>query len=461
MDPDRPLRLPERFRFGVATSGFQVEGGYNGRGEPANNWAEWERAAVIEPSGDALGFWDSYEEHFDSAAALGCDSFRLSVEWSRVEPRPGDLDGGAVDGYRAILAAAARRGLEPVVTLHHFTHPAWLGADFWLGLDSPELFAAWVEVAVSRLKDHCRHWITLNEPNVGAIQSYLTGGFPPGRRLAAGAALRALDHMLAAHVLAAEVIHRLQPEARVSVPTYSLPIYELDQMLVDTLLAPHHGVARGDIGSHLRACRAAWSRSAPPAAASVPARALRRLVATAVPLEQALVRSIAELYRSARPTSIDAVALGYHDQPLSRRLRPPWARRSEPSILAATCSRRAALGLPVEVAENGMCQRVVRGRPLPRGDGWDRPRYLRESLAAVVRAVDDGAAVSGYWHRSLADSFEWGSYEPRFGLYGVDRARGRRWSALDAAGHDAAGAYRRLIAGIRSGDRSVLAGAAT
>ncbi|MBW3615329.1 MAG: family 1 glycosylhydrolase [Actinobacteria bacterium] len=458
MNPDRPLRLPDGFRFGVVTSGFGVEGGYNGPDEPANNWAEWERAGVIEPSGDALDFWHSYEEHFDRAAGLGCDSFRLSVEWSRVEPAPGELDAAAVDRYRAILSAAARRGLEPVVTLHHFAHPAWLGPDFWVGLDSPELFAGWAEVAVSRLKDHCRHWITINEPNIVAIESYLTGRFPPGRRLAAGAALRALDHMLAAHVMAADVIHRVQPDARVSVNTYALSIYELDQLLVDTLVARHQGVLRSGIGSHLRGRRSNWNRAAP-TPASVAERALRRLVASAVPLDQALPRTIAEVYRSSRAASIDAVALGYHDQVASPRLPPRWHQRPEPSRLAARCRRGAGVGLPVEVAESGLCQQVVSGRPLPGSDRWDRPRYLRESLAAVVRALDDGAAVEGYWHRSLADSYEWGTYDSRFGLYGVDRARGRRWSALDATGHDAAGAYRRVIVGLRAGDRSVLAGA--
>ena len=43
---------------GVATAGFQVEGGYNGRGEPTNNWADWERDGRVEPSGMALRLWD-------------------------------------------------------------------------------------------------------------------------------------------------------------------------------------------------------------------------------------------------------------------------------------------------------------------------------------------------------------------------------------------------------------------
>ena len=85
---DRSI-LPAGFRFGVATAGFQIEGGFNGPGEPANNWVRWERAGRVEPSGLAVDFWNRSEEHLDRAAAMGCDAFRLGVEWARVEPVPG------------------------------------------------------------------------------------------------------------------------------------------------------------------------------------------------------------------------------------------------------------------------------------------------------------------------------------------------------------------------------------
>ena len=93
---------------------------------------------------------------------------------------------------------------------------------------------------------------------------------------------------------------------------------------------------------------------------------------------------------------------------------------------------------------------------LRRLDGWDRPRYLRANVAAVVDAVDAGVPVEGYWHWSLVDNYEWGSYEPRFGLFGIDRERGNRWRATDAMGRDSAGTYRSIITGLRAGDRTVL-----
>ena len=99
--------------------------------------------------------------------------------------------------------------------------------------------------------------------------------------------------------------------------------------------------------------------------------------------------------------------------------------------------------------------------PFPATDGWDRPRYIREHFAAVVDARDDGVPVEAYLHWSLVDNYEWGSYEPRFGIFGMDRSDptgAARWMDTDAAGDDAAGAFSRVVRGLTSGDRSVLEG---
>src|SRR3954451_14212372 len=126
--------------IGVATAGAQCEGGFNGYGEPANNWVDWETTGRVERSGRNVDFWNRYPEHLDRAVAAGANGFRLSVEWPRVEPAEGVIDDTALDRYRAILDACHDRGLEPLVTLSHFTTPAWLGPDPWLAIDSPERF---------------------------------------------------------------------------------------------------------------------------------------------------------------------------------------------------------------------------------------------------------------------------------------------------------------------------------
>jgi 6-phospho-beta-galactosidase len=133
-----------------------------------------------------------------------------------------------------------------------------------------------------------------------------------------------------------------------------------------------------------------------------------------------------------------------------------WDDPPDPSGFTRYCELNAEPGLDLWVAENGLCNRVRRGISYRRADGWTREEYLRANLAAMVDAMDRGVPVAGYYHWTLADNYEWGSYEPRFGLYGVDRERGVRWSDHDSMGGDAAGTYRRIIESLREGDRSVL-----
>jgi beta-glucosidase/6-phospho-beta-glucosidase/beta-galactosidase len=457
-----PVTLPAGFRFGVATAGFQIEGGYNGPGDPANNWSWWEAEGRVEPSGIALDFWNQFDRALDKAAEVGCDAFRLSIEWARCEPLDGQVDDDAVERYQTILDAVHDRGMQPLVTLQHFTHPAWLGVDFWLRPGAPERFRRWVELAAERFSGRCRHWITLNEPNALAIQSYVTGEFPPGHRLRPGQAVRALDNMLAAHVLAYEALHQRQPQAVVSTNTFALSLYEVDRLLLDLLSARADGVSRDHLRPWLSERRARFYASTLPSV-GLAERAARRWSSSAVGLDQAFPRSVAAVYDSPCERTLDVVPVDWYDPIVTHRAAPRrlpapklWDDPVSPDGLRAWLASNAELGLDLWLAENGLCNEVVRGVARRRRDGWDRPRYLKANLGSVVDAVDAGHPVTAYYHWTLADNYEWGTYAPRFGIFGVDRERGLRWSDRDSMGQDAAAAYRRIIEGLREGDRSVL-----
>lgn len=476
--------LGDGFRFGVATAGFQVEGGFNGPCEPRNNWYEWEAAGKVEPSGIAVDFWNDYERHLDRAASTGVDSYRLSIEWARCEPAEGRIDEEAFERYMAILEASRARGMEPLVTLHHFTHPVWLGTDFWTRSDSPERFKGWVETALERLHGHCESWVTINEINILALMSFVLGAFPPGRRLDGASARRAADHLLTAHVLAYESVKLRQPRSVVGTNNCSFSLYELDRIMTDVLCLRAHGVRRDDAAAWLDERRARWETSPPglgvprsdgasPRRHPVLEKLLRRAGRWLIEPERTFPRALEAVYASAYERTLDVTQLDYYDPetashlqvPFSRSAggrwplpqRPLWDDPPNPPGLAAYAAANTEAGIPVLIVENGLCNRVRQGRSYPRLDGWNRRRYLAENLAALVGAADGGVPVAGYWHWSLADNYEWGSYEPRFGLFGVDRARGLRWSDRDSMGDDAAGAYRRLIEAIRAGDREALA----
>ena len=480
--PGGSVVLPDDFVFGVATAGFQVEGGFNGPGEPANNWARWESGGRIEPSGNACDFWLHPEEALDRTAGMGCDAFRLSIEWARIEPAEGVIDDTALARYGGILQACRDRGLEPVVTLHHFTHPAWLGEEFWLQADSPERFAAYVERVVPALAEWCRTWITINEPNIVALMGWIQGECPPGRTGAFTEAFTVLDNLLTGHVLAYRAIHAVQPDARVTVNTSSSSIYEHDRLLTDLLSAPAAGVARPEIDHWIDTRRSLHAEHCP---ARGPIEiAIRRLFGSVSPYgsqsrrttrsgkRRSTARRVLDAVYADGARPLDASGFDWYDPIASHALQLPGHRTSggrqwaptvpiwdvppDAGAMARWCHDQHELlpGLPLWVVENGLCTRVRNGRSYPRSDGWDRPRYLAEHVSAVVESVGEGVPVTAYLHWSLVDNYEWGSYEPRFGIFGIDRARGPRgfrWLDTDSDGRDSASAYHRLIRWAREG----------
>src|SRR3954462_10796600 len=187
------MTVPADFLWGVATSAYQAEGGYNGPGEPRTNWADAEERRDVAVAGVATDFWHRYEEDFARCRALGLTALRLGLEWSRIQPSPHagpgaipPFDFAALDRYTAILADCQRHGLEPVVTLHHYVHPAWLGSDPWLDESTPGLFARYGREAVgyvgARLERPLKWFITINEPNMLVLNSYFGHQFPAQAR---------------------------------------------------------------------------------------------------------------------------------------------------------------------------------------------------------------------------------------------------------------------------------------
>lgn len=468
-------RLPTGFRFGVSDSGYQSEGGYNGPGGPTNNWAAWERSGRAHPPGDANEFWERFPEHFDAAAEAGCDAYRLSVEWTRCEPDPGKIDGGALEHYARILRSCRDHGLEPVVALHHFTHPSWLGREFWLRGDAPQQFARWTQLVIDHLAPYCNRWVTVNEINASAIGSYLIGYFPPGHRFQRRSMVEAVDHMLAAHVVSYEVLHRAQPDAKVGTNTYAFWSYDADRVLVDTLLGRSHGIAAEDLSEWIDERRRQFEAVALAGLSKVDATrdlVVNRALQAFLRIQDALPRTVEAVYESPYACSVDVDQVSYYDPRLAtyprlpgrrvagkRRLGPDPAHCEQtpgPEHLVNYLRAIHEPGRPIWLLENGLCNEVVDGESHDRPDGWDRPMYLRRHLAAVMDAIDAGVEVTGYFHWSLFDNYQWGEYESRFGLYGVARENGTKFLELDSMGHDSAGAYRTLIDALRAGDRTVL-----
>lgn len=454
---------------GVSDSAYQSEGGLNGPGEPHNNWATWERCGRATPAGIANEFWHRYPEHLDAAVEAGCTAYRTSVEWARCEPTRGVLDTEALSHYARILRACQQRGLEPVLALHHFTHPAWLGADFWLREDAPLIFRSWARVVVEHLGEYCTKWVTINEINAAAIGTYLIGYFPPGRRLQRRNAVAAMDNMLAAHVAAYEEIHAVQPDASVGTSSYAFWSYDADRLLGDVLVARSHGVERADVTSWLAQRRENFHDQV---LASLPAHHAWRdrlghwLLAKYLQVDRRLPRALDAIYASQHERCSDVAQVSWYDPRLATYPRLPgrdtiggrrwgpdpahWEQTPSPQYLVDYLHAIHEPDQDIWILENGMCNASIDGSRYERPDGWDRPAYLQAHVQAVREAIASGLPVRGYFHWSMFDNYQWGDFESCFGLRGVDREHGCKLLELDSMGRDSVEIFARLANALRS-----------
>jgi beta-glucosidase len=169
-------RFPPGFLWGAATSSHQVEGDNHW-----NDWWEYEHAGRLPyRSGKTCQHYQRYEADFDLAQSWGHNAHRFSLEWSRIEPAEGQWNSEAVAHYQAVLRALRSRGMEPVVTLHHFTNPAWFARrGGWLRHDSVRLFARYAAYVATHLGQDVKFWLTLNEPTVYMLHGYILGSGPP------------------------------------------------------------------------------------------------------------------------------------------------------------------------------------------------------------------------------------------------------------------------------------------
>jgi beta-glucosidase len=229
---ERPegLDFPQGFRFGAATSAHQVEGGTH------NTWTRWEarpdgRGEVVtgDRRGRAADHWNRFEDDLELMCSLGIDTYRFSIEWSRLEPSEGVFDDAALDRYRSWCRMLRAAGIAPMITLHHFAEPVWFAErGGFEARESVDAFVRFVEHVAPALADVCDRWVTINEPGVYAFSGWCTGEFPPGK---ADLALTGtvLEHVLLAHARAYHTLHRFDNGApcRVSLAKNVIPAQPL------------------------------------------------------------------------------------------------------------------------------------------------------------------------------------------------------------------------------------------
>ncbi|MCX7595606.1 MAG: family 1 glycosylhydrolase, partial [Fischerella sp.] len=243
MMSDRLAPFPESFMFGVACADHQCEA-YDSNFEDIRD--VWERRRAMTMRGRATDFWNRYAEDIALAKSLGCKAFRFSIAWSRVEPEPGQFSEAAFEHYRQVIETIRSCGMEPIVTLHHFTHPLHVEKRGGLiGKEFPTIYASYATEVAKRLGDLARYWITFNEPSqliYGYVKPWWERAYfmPPG--LPRGASMSQqmsavgdlMRNLFIAHTRARAILKQFNPDAQVGANPMLLGLPLWLQKIVDT-----------------------------------------------------------------------------------------------------------------------------------------------------------------------------------------------------------------------------------
>ncbi|MBI5116938.1 glycoside hydrolase family 1 protein [Candidatus Poribacteria bacterium] len=401
MNTNRILEFPKGFLWGAATAAHQVEG--NNRN---NDWWEWEhRPGVIADgttSETACDQYDRYRQDFDLIREFRHNAHRLSLEWSRIEPQKGVYSSNEIAHYRRVLEALRERGIEPMVTLHHFTNPLWLSREGgWENPQVVEHFTRYAKVVATELGALIRFWNTINEPTVYAYMSYMDGIWPPGKKSPRSAAI-VMTNMLRAHALAYHIIHETSqgPGCSVGIAKHIRLFDPLrrNHVIEKALAGLSNFVFNWWFLDAIETGRLAWPIG----------------IGQKVQLLTATQDFIGLNYYTREMVKFDlakplALFMEYLARPGSETSDLGW--ELYPEGIHRALMRLKRYGKPIYVTENGV----------PAINDSLRQRCLRDHLTQIHVAMRDGADVRGYFHWSLLDNFEWeAGLKPRFGLVEVD-----------------------------------------
>ncbi|MFE9423584.1 glycoside hydrolase family 1 protein [Kitasatospora sp. NPDC006697] len=449
--PDR-LSFPPGFLWGAATAAYQVEGAAQEGGRTPSIWDTFSHTPGKVVNGDtgdvATDHYHRFRDDVALMAELGIQAYRFSISWSRVQPtgRGPALESG-LDFYRRLVDELLAAGIKPVATLYHWDLPQELeDAGGWPVRATAERFGEYAQLAAEALGDRVAVWTTLNEPWCSAFLGYGSGVHAPGRTDPADA-LRAAHHLNLGHGRAVAALRSVLPSSA--------------QLAISLNL--HQVRALTDSQDDLDAARridAVGNRvfTGPLLHGGYPTDLLA---------DTAHVVDWDELVRPGDEAAIgapfDLLGLNYYTPTLVSAAdsseggssehdahgasehspwpgaehvvfhRPPGETTAmgwsiDPSGLydLITETARAKPGLPLLITENGA---AFDDRLDESGEVHDPERvaYLHGHLAAVHRAIADGADVRGYFLWSLMDNFEWAyGYQKRFGALYVDYETQRR-----------------------------------
>ncbi len=423
--------MNQDFLIGASTAAHQVEG----NNIYSDCWAMENMPATMfkEPSGDAVDHYNRYREDIRLLAEAGCNAYRFSIEWARIEPAQGSFDMSEVAHYRAMLQACQDYSMTPVVTMHHFSSPKWLiSAGGWESETTTDFFARYCAFVAEQLGDLIPYICTINEANMGLQIAKIMKEMAPMMEASAKEQGIKPDKEQASKPDAGDVQVGLNLDFTAKLEQYFRglgTVFGIDPRQVQPFLSPR--TTRGDeiiMRCHVKAREAI--RAVNPGIKVGLTLSLFDL--QALPGGEGFVQAnIEEDFLHYLPALAEDDFLGV--QNYTRKIyspdglvRPgPDTRLTHsgyefyPEALAGVIRSAAQYWhKPMLITENGINTK----------DDRERIEFIERALRGVQACRDEGIPILGYLHWSLLDNFEWQmGYNHTFGLIAVDRSTQTRY----------------------------------
>ncbi len=422
------MAFPRDFLWGAASAAAQIEGGWNEDGRSPSVWDMMPEGKINnnETCRVACDHYHRWREDVALMKQIGLKAYRFSVSWSRVIPRPGEINEQGLAFYRNLVEALTEAHIEPMITLFHSDLPRWVfEKGGWLCEETPEDFAFFARTMSRALSDKVRYWFTLNEPQC-FHNDFLDLAGKQGDEAAAQAACRSI---LLCHGRAVQELRAAAKQPlKIGMVIMGLPVEAIPGALSE---AQAFGLMASDAGGYMGMTRwidPAISGKVPDSMKDVLSEEDLRIIHQPLDLFAVNAYGSANFYaRPGRPNPL--VYPGLPKSHIGMPIRPDCLY-----YMAKFAWQH--YHLPVLFTENGFSNIDFVMRD---GKVHDPQRidYIHTYLGAVRRAIDEGIPVEGYLYWSILDNFEWfKGYDMRFGLIYVDyrtQTRTLKDSAYDYA----------------------------
>ncbi|MBR7016360.1 MAG: family 1 glycosylhydrolase [Lachnospiraceae bacterium] len=400
-------RFSEEFLLGAATAAHQVEG----NNTLSDTWAQEQmpHGSYSEPSGDAVDHYHRYKEDILLLKEAGLNAYRFSIEWARIEPEEGEFSEEETEHYRSVIRFCRDHGIEPIVTLHHFSSPVWLiRKGGWEADTTPDDFARYAAYIAEQFGDDLNYVCTINEANMG-IQISTVARQIFQQMVAVGkvqVGVNMEDLMRGSPELARENLEAFgtdRPAVFVSARTTH----------GDEIVMKAHAAARESLRKAAPHIKVGWTLSLHDVQC-VPGG------------EEKAQAEWAEEFTHYLPVMADDDFLGV--QNYSRTIIGPDGPLPNPEGAELTQMEYEYYPQGLEnvlrrVAKDFHGDLIVTENGIATSDDKRRIAFLDRATQGVKSCIEEGLPVKGYCYWSLLDNYEWQKgYGMTFGLIGVNRA---------------------------------------